>query len=80
MQEVLALCGGVVGVWNPKSKAFTAFTTYITHPPFYLHNACEHAEHKHTMADVQKNEWVVLDGYVYDIKPFLHRHPGGRNI
>lgn len=49
-------------------------------PPFYLHNACENAEHKHTMADVQKNEWVVLDGYVYDIKPFLHRHPGGRNI
>ena len=49
-------------------------------PPFYLHNACEHAHCKHTMGDVQRQEWVVLDGYVYDVKPFMHRHPGGRNI
>lgn len=50
------------------------------HPPFYLHNACEQPDRQYTMDDVKTNEWVVLDGYVYDIKPFMHKHPGGHNI
>jgi cytochrome b involved in lipid metabolism len=24
--------------------------------------------------------WVVLDGYVYDLTPFVHAHPGGLPI
>ena len=32
------------------------------------------------MEDVQSNNWVVLDGYIYDVEPFADRHPGGRAL
>jgi cytochrome b involved in lipid metabolism len=29
------------------------------------------------MADVKRERWVVLDGYVYDVSGMVDRHPGG---
>lgn len=68
--------------WNlGKGKTHHRTSTHTTHmPPFYLHNACQRPDRQHEMKDVQANGWVVLDGYVYDIQPFVHKHPGGRNI
>ena len=43
----------------------------------YLHKACAHPTKRWTMADVQRERWVVLDGYVYDVSGMVDRHPGG---
>ena len=48
--------------------------------PFYLHNACASDEKVYTVDDVAANQWVILDGYVYDVEPFVDRHPGGRAL
>ena len=56
--------------------------TRAAEPPnaFTLHNACAHANTQHTMKDVRANKWVVLDGYVYDVQPLVHKHPGGAKL
>ena len=43
----------------------------------YLHKACAHSTKRWTMADVKRERWVVLDGYVYDVSDMVDRHPGG---
>jgi cytochrome b involved in lipid metabolism len=48
-------------------------------PPFYLHNACSSTT-MFTMREVQKHKYVVLDGYVYDIRPMMDQHPGSRQL
>lgn len=30
--------------------------------------------------DSQESAWIAIDGYVYDVTPFLEEHPGGKDI
>ena len=43
----------------------------------YLHKACAQPTKQWTMEEVQKQRFVVLDGYVYDVSSMVARHPGG---
>lgn len=43
----------------------------------YLHKACAQPTKQWTMKEVQKQRFVVLDGYVYDVSSMVARHPGG---
>ncbi|HHZ82067.1 MAG TPA: cytochrome b5 domain-containing protein [Flavobacteriales bacterium] len=47
--------------------------------PFYLHKQCDSTT-SYTMDDVRKHNYVVLDGYVYDIQSIVDQHPGGRQL
>jgi cytochrome b involved in lipid metabolism len=67
-----------LGKKNERARAQVQSSKHT--PPFYLHNACANAEQQYTIEEVCRNEWVVLDGYVYDIQPILDRHPGGRSV
>ena len=52
---------------------------HVYEKPFYLHHACK-TKKAFTLEEVQKNHYVVLDGYVYDIQPIMSQHPGGRKL
>jgi hypothetical protein len=80
-----------LGRGNPKRRSSSSSSSSSSpqdhhHPrdplvePFFLHHACAEDARKHTMADVKRRNWVVLDGYVYDVQPFMDRHPGGRAL
>jgi hypothetical protein len=64
---------GVHGRRRARSSASTADRPTRV----YLHKACAHPTKRWTMADVQRERWVVLDGYVYDVSGMVDRHPGG---
>ena len=51
-----------------------------TNAEVFLHHKCEHANTFHTMEDVRRNGWVVLDGYVYDVTDIEPVHPGGTKL
>jgi cytochrome b involved in lipid metabolism len=72
-----------LGRGNPKRRSSSSPQDLHRDPlaePFFLHHACAEDARKHTMADVKRRNWVVLDGYVYDVQPFMDRHPGGRAL
>jgi len=48
-------------------------------PPFYLHTKCSSTT-TFTLEQVASHQYVVLDGYVYDIRPIADQHPGGRKL
>ena len=72
--------GGKRRLARPRDDADSATSAASETDVFTLHNTCAHANTYHTMKDVQKNRWVVLDGYVYDVKPLVHKHPGGAKL
>ena len=45
-----------------------------------LHKTCKKANKAWTMTEVQQKQYVALDGYVYDVKDIVERHPGGAAI
>lgn len=66
------------------SKRRSAVSTDLHHvvahaPPasLYLHHRCDHAATTVSLAQVRSKGYVVLDGYVYDVRPIVTEHPGG---
>jgi cytochrome b involved in lipid metabolism len=45
-----------------------------------LHKTCKKADKAWTMAEVHQKQYVALDGYVYDVKDIVERHPGGAAV
>ena len=48
-------------------------------PPPPPPHGCD-AETTFTMEEVKQNQYVVLDDYVYDVREFVPRHPGGAKV
>ncbi len=68
---------------GPTRRRRTASTTTSAPPPaaaVSLHHTCDNHANTYTMDDVRRHQWVVLDGYVYDVKSIVDQHPGGRML
>ena len=49
----------------------------LNHPNLFLQ---EYSWEEIRRRNTKKEQWIVIDGYVYDVTAWSRKHPGGGNI
>jgi hypothetical protein len=73
-QQALHMMRRLIGQGRYQQDVFTSYRAELAAP--VLFDASEVALHN----DDEHGYWMTIDGAVYDVTEFAHRHPGGRAI
>lgn len=71
---------GIGAPRRPSRRSLTTASAATAPAAVYLHHACDQPTRTFAMSEVRARQLVVLDGYVYDVKKIVPRHPGGSQL